>query len=108
MKCTLIRYITSNHKLPVEVGRYINLERNDRKCELCNVSDIGDEYYMLIYYYFVIDRKKFIPSQPSQFYINSSVDKCCQLIKSEKKSLLISITKMCKVIFEKFKDNRPI
>ena len=41
LKCTLIRYRTSNHNLPVEVGRYINLERNDRKCELCNVSDMN-------------------------------------------------------------------
>ena len=106
MKCTLyIRYRTSNHNLPVEVGRYItpiNLERNDRKCELCNVSDIGDEYhYMLICNYFAIDRKKFIPSQ---FYVKPSVDKFCQLMKSQKKSLLINIAKMCKVIFEKFKE----
>ena len=65
----------------------------DRKCELCNVSDIGDEYhYMLICNYFVIDRKKLIPSQ---FYINPIVDKFCQLMKSQKKSLLISVAKMC-------------
>ena len=56
---------------------------------------------MLICNYFAIDRKKFIPSQ---FYIKPSVDKFCQLMKSQKKSLLINIAKMCKVIFEKFKE----
>ena len=66
------------------------------------MSDIGDEYhYMLICNYFAIDRKKFIPFQ---FYIKPSVDKFCQLMKSQKKSLLINIAKMCKVIFEKFKE----
>ena len=56
---------------------------------------------MLICNYFAIDRKKFIPSQ---FYVKPSVDKFCQLMKSQKKSLLINIAKMCKVIFEKFKE----
>ena len=48
LKSTLIRYRTSNHRLPIEVGRYVNLERNDRKCELCNVNDIGDEYVNIL------------------------------------------------------------
>ena len=80
LKSTLIRYRTSNHKLPIEVGRYVNLERKDRKCELCNVNDIGDEFhYLLVCIYFDSDRKKF-----------------CQLMKSHKKSLFIEFLKCVK------------
>ena len=37
----------SCHKLPIESGRYINIERNERLCTYCNY-EIGDEvhYYM--------------------------------------------------------------
>ena len=37
--------------------------------------------------------------------LGGGADELCQLMKSQKKSVLISIAKMRKVIFEKFKDN---
>lgn len=39
---TIARFRTSNHKLPIETGRWNNVDRENRKCWLCNV-DIGDE-----------------------------------------------------------------
>ena len=41
----LCKYRLSNHKLPIEKGRYLNIERHDRKCVYCNT--LGDEYHYL-------------------------------------------------------------
>jgi hypothetical protein len=37
---------TVNHRLPIECSRWQNLERENRKCNLCN-SDIGDEFHYI-------------------------------------------------------------
>jgi hypothetical protein len=34
-----------NHKLPVECGRWQNIERNKRVCVLYQEQKIGDEYH---------------------------------------------------------------
>ena len=43
----LIKIRTRNHKLPVEVGRWRRIPRDQRKCHLCD-SDIGDEYHYIL------------------------------------------------------------
>ena len=48
LKFSLIRFRTSNHRLPIETGRYNNTDRPDRICTLCHSHDIGDEYHYLI------------------------------------------------------------
>ena len=47
----IIKLRTSNHYLPVETGRWNNTERHERKCNLCNENELGDEYH----YIFVCD-----------------------------------------------------
>lgn len=37
----------SAHNLKIETGRYENLIRSDRKCVLCNLNDIEDEFHFL-------------------------------------------------------------
>ena len=32
----LLKFRTTNHRLPVETGRWINMPYNDRSCVLCN------------------------------------------------------------------------
>ena len=53
--CKNIRYIKeltqirlSAHKLQIEHGRYRNIERQDRKCTLCNLDDIEDEFHFIL------------------------------------------------------------
>ena len=42
------KFITLNHKLPIEYGRWQNIAKNMRFCNLCNQNEIGDEcHYML-------------------------------------------------------------
>ena len=36
-----------NHKLPIEYGRWHNIARNMRFCNLCNQNEIGDECHYI-------------------------------------------------------------
>ena len=57
----LFRFRTSNHKLPVETGRWQGIPQSERKCTKCNANRIGDEmHYLLGCTYFSTSRKKFL------------------------------------------------
>ena len=65
-KVALSRFRCSNHVLNIECGRWKNVERNERLCELCsriNIYDIEDEYHFLLCCHSYNDlRNKYIPS----------------------------------------------
>ena len=74
----LLKFRTSNHLLPIEKGRHLNIDINERKCELCNMNDIGDEYhYVCCCTKFRNLRTKFIPRK---FHKKPSVQKFCDLM----------------------------
>jgi hypothetical protein len=57
---TFCRFRLNNHKLPVEYqyGRWNNIPRENRICNLCNTVDLGDElHYLLKCVYFSEKRK---------------------------------------------------
>ena len=39
---------TANHSLPVEIGRWSNIDHHLRKCDMCTASEVGDEYHTLL------------------------------------------------------------
>ena len=43
----LARFRTSNHRLPIETGRWTNIPRNQRTCNLCG-DGLGDEYHYIM------------------------------------------------------------
>ena len=100
LKFALIRFRTSNHRLPIEVGRYHNIERKDRVCTLCSSNDIGDEYhYLVICPYFYANRLQFIPKY---VYEKPSVFKFCEFMSFKKKKGMVKIAQFCKIINNKF------
>ena len=59
----LCKFRTTNHRLPIELGRWQNIERNNRLCLLCDTNPIGDEFhYILQCPHFEQNRKNLIPS----------------------------------------------
>jgi superfamily II helicase len=40
----LCRFRTANHKLPIEIGRWNNTNRNNRICTHCNKNELGACY----------------------------------------------------------------
>ena len=93
------KFRTCNHRLPIETGRWQAIERSDRRCNLCNCSEIGDEYhYILQCQYLVNDRKHFINSY---FRSRINVVKFGQLFQSNNKTLLMNLCKFIKIINSK-------
>ena len=45
LRIPLTKFRVSNHKLPIGRGRYENLGRSERKCNVCHV--LGDEFHFL-------------------------------------------------------------
>ena len=45
---TLCKFRTLNHSLPIEKGRWHNIEREERKCTICDMSVVGDEYHYIM------------------------------------------------------------
>ena len=43
----IARFRTTNHRLPIERGRWENIERSQRICTLCNRNEMGDEFHYL-------------------------------------------------------------
>ena len=36
------------HNLNIETGRYYNIDRNERFCNMCNTQSIEDEYHFIL------------------------------------------------------------
>ena len=47
-RIALSKFRTSSHDLAIEKGRYINLDRNNRVCNNCNLKLIENEYHFLL------------------------------------------------------------
>ena len=45
---TFCHFRLNNHKLPIEYGRWNNIPREPRICNLCNTADLGDEFHYLL------------------------------------------------------------
>jgi hypothetical protein len=93
------KFRTSNHKLPVEKGRYVNIPREERTCTLCETDTVGDEYHILLECPFFTDlRAKYIPRY---YRIRPNFYKYSNLMSNtvSRKKLL----NLCKFVFECFK-----
>ena len=58
----ICRFRTSNHRLPIERGRFYGINREDRTCEFCNSDKICDEFHFVLECNTLIDiRQTFLP-----------------------------------------------
>ena len=61
MYTNFAKFRTGNHRFPIEVGRFQNIELAERKCTLCNTGDIGGEmHYLLICPFFSLERALYL------------------------------------------------
>ena len=44
----ILKLRSGNHKLPVARGRYTNIVREHRYCDLCDRNILGDEYHCFV------------------------------------------------------------
>ena len=76
----------SSHQLSIETGCHRNIDRPNRKCTVCNLNDIEDEFHFTLICPAYEDlRKLYIPKY---FYTRPSVYKFITLLNSTKLKLL--------------------
>ncbi len=82
----LCRFRTTNNYLPIETGRWRNIPRDNRICNICNHERLGDEYHY-IFECSTLDeqRKRFLPN----YYLrNQNTLKFSTLMSTKKPPLL--------------------
>ena len=96
----LLRFRLLNHKLPIQKGRFLRIERNERKCNKCNCNELGDEYhYLFVCPIFDETRCKFV--KPF-FYTRPNSLKYEKLMCSKKKDVLFKLVKFIKTVLTEF------
>ena len=74
---SLLKFRTSNHKLPIETGRWNETDVADRKYTICSLNMIGDEFHYLFECPCLnTERKMFLKRR---FYVRPNMHKFCQL-----------------------------
>ena len=97
---TLLKFRLSNHRLPIETGRWENIPIEERKCNICEINDIGDEFhYLFVCKYFKSARQRFLTPY---FYKSPNVIKYRELMSTENVNLLIKISNFVEIIMKKF------
>ena len=93
-----VKYRTTNHHLPIEIGRWNNTPREDRKCGLCEANQIGDEFhYVLECSALSHVRKKLF----SNYYLkNPNILKFRTLMSSSNHVILMKMCTLIRKIFD--------
>ena len=85
-RITLTKFRTSNIAIPINSMRFNNIARKDRKCELCNANEIGDEFhYLMKCEYFTTERKVFLKRY---YFTRPNSQKFASLLNCEKPAVL--------------------
>ena len=77
----LVNFRTSNHRLPIETGRWFGIPLDDRCCTFCNTRQLADEMH------FIFDRYK-----DTKFCYRLNIFKFCELLSSLK---LKTLKRLC-------------
>ena len=104
LRSCLTKLRLSSHKYLVERGRWLKpkLPYIDRKCTLCNIPDIQDEYHVtLCCVYFKELRRKYIKPY---YYKRPSMNKFVELMKTRNKREIHRIMLFAKFAFKKYLD----
>ena len=94
----------SSHKLLVERGRWIKpkVSYNERKCTLCNYSDIQDEFHItLCCVKFKLLREKYIKPY---YYRRPSMQKFVQLMNTDNRRELHRLMMFLELVFKLYMD----
>ena len=93
----LCKFRTTNHRLIIETGRWQNIDREDRICNLCNEGLVGDEFhYLLECNYFNDDRKNLLGDE---YCVRPNVIKFKKLMTSKNVPVLRKLCHFIKIIF---------
>ena len=96
LRVPLCKLRMSNHKLAVERGRYRDIPRNERVCDLCDANTLGDEFHFLLKCSkFENIRKYYIPRK---YWRRPNIISFCNLLNC--KLLKVKLAKFVKEAFK--------
>ena len=76
----------SSHHLNIELGRHRNIERAERKCTLCNLNDLEDEFHFTLVCPIYNDlRQQYLQKY---FHVRPSVAKFITILNSDRLKIL--------------------
>ena len=97
----LAKFRTTNNILPIEKGRWDNIERNERCCNLCDTNLIGDEFHYLFECEILKDiRQIYLPKYYLKHY---NTLKFTQLMSSSNVKQLHRLSQLVTLILSMFK-----
>ena len=88
----------SSHKLFVETGRHRQIPRQDRKCILCNIDDVEDEYHVILICPFYNNIRN--THIPRYFRTRPSMFNFVQLLNETSKQVLVKSSSFCLKAFK--------
>ena len=104
-KTYISRFRLSSHTLKIEQGRYTNDRRENRKCTLCNLNDIEDEFHFVLKCpFYSLLRKNYVKSY---YYKKPSVFKMIQLFSVQNISELCNLGKYLYLATKKRNESLP-
>ena len=98
----ICKFKCANHKLPIVIGRYTEVAIDDRKCTLCSLNEIGDEFhYLFKCTFFNDDRAKYVKSH---YYMHPNMNKMTQLFNATSRKEILNLGKFTYNIIQHFKN----
>ncbi|KAJ8039258.1 hypothetical protein HOLleu_16914 [Holothuria leucospilota] len=100
-RLSLCSFRCGNTKIPAIAGRFLNIDLNDRLCELCTSGSIGDEFHYLFQCTaFKSDREHFL----KRYYrVGPNTLKMAQLLTTRNKRVQRNLATFCSIISNRFK-----
>jgi hypothetical protein len=106
LSISLCKFRLSNHRLPIEVGRHRNIDREYRICQLCSKNVLGDEFHALFECEaFKSERLKYIEKY---YYVRPNTYKMEALFCSSNVQQLTRLAIFVKAVMYKYHDNAGI
>ena len=86
---SLVRFFSTNNRLPVNVLRFEGIPRHERLCNNCNMKDVGDEFhYLFTCPYYHTKRTELLPKY---YYKYPNVIKYNELLNTTERNLLLKL-----------------
>ena len=97
----LIRFRTTNNKLPINNLRQVGIDRHERKCNTCSLNEVGDKYhYFLVCPFFQKKRKELFDRF---YYEKPNTLKFHDLSNSGSKEKLLKVKHFISIILKEIK-----
>ena len=95
---SMTKFRTLNHKMPIQKGRMMNVNRDERYCSKCMKRDLGDEFhYLFVCDFFANERKELLKGF---YYKHPNVLRFATLLGSHKKKMLLELSKFMSIIIK--------